>query len=59
MNEGSRNRVPVAGTASLNLAEYASAIDGQEIQINFSIKVPVGITDCSPSLCVSALYTNF
>lgn len=58
MNEGSRNRVLVAETVSLNLAEYASAVDRQEIQINFSIKVPVGITECSPSLWVSALY-NF
>jgi hypothetical protein len=58
MKEGSRNRVPVAETTSLNLAEYASAVDGEETQINFSIKVPIGITECSPSLCVSALY-NF
>lgn len=56
MNEESRNRVPVVGTASLNLAEYASSADGKEIQINLSVKVPVGISECSPSLSVSALY---
>lgn len=56
MNKESKNRVPVVGTALLNLAEYASSADGKEIQINLSVKVPVGTSERSPSLSVSALY---
>lgn len=56
MNEESRNRVPVVGTASLNLAEYASSADGKEIPINVAVNAPVGTSECSLSLCVSAFY---
>ncbi|KAG6630792.1 hypothetical protein I3843_13G036800 [Carya illinoinensis] len=53
MKEGSRNKIPVVGTASLNLAEHAFAADRREIQINVSVKVPGCATETSPSLCLS------
>lgn len=54
MKEGSRSKIPVVGTASLNLAEYAFAADRREIQINVSVKIAGSATETSPSLFVSA-----
>ncbi|KAK9282941.1 hypothetical protein L1049_011166 [Liquidambar formosana] len=53
LNQGPKNKVPVVGTASLNLAEFASAAQEKEVEINVPLTLPAGSIECSPSLCLS------
>jgi hypothetical protein len=52
--QGPKNKVPVVGTASLNLAEYASAADQKEFELNIPLTLSGSATEPSPSLCVCA-----
>lgn len=52
--QGPKNKVPVVGTASLNLAEYASAADQKEFELNIPLTLSGNATEPSPSLCVCA-----
>ncbi|KAF5954975.1 hypothetical protein HYC85_007831 [Camellia sinensis] len=51
LNKGPINKVPVVATASLNLAEFASANEEKEVEISIPLLVPGGSSQCSPSLC--------
>ncbi|KAJ7971695.1 EEIG1/EHBP1 N-terminal domain containing protein [Quillaja saponaria] len=54
LNQGPKNKVPVVGTASLNLAEFASAADQKDFELNIPLTLPGGAVEPSPSpsLCV-------
>ncbi|KAG6601238.1 hypothetical protein SDJN03_06471, partial [Cucurbita argyrosperma subsp. sororia] len=52
-NQVLRNSYTVVGTASLNLAEYASKADGKEIQISLPLKVRGSTPEFSPLLLLS------
>ncbi|XP_062091707.1 uncharacterized protein LOC133797710 [Humulus lupulus] len=43
VNQGLKNRAPVFGTSSLNLADYASTTEGKE----FGLKIPLNVPGCS------------
>ncbi|CAH8356767.1 unnamed protein product [Eruca vesicaria subsp. sativa] len=54
MKQGQKNKAPLVGTASLNLAEYARVTDQRE----FELKIPLTLSACiasepHPLLCVS------
>lgn len=52
--QGPKNKVPVVGTASLNLAEYASAADKKEFELNIPLILPgAAAAEAFPSLCIS------
>ncbi|KAL7184975.1 hypothetical protein ACSBR2_027006 [Camellia fascicularis] len=53
LNKGPINKVPVVATASLNLAEFASANEEKEVEISIPLSVPGGRSQCSPLLCLS------
>ncbi|OVA17123.1 EEIG1/EHBP1 N-terminal domain [Macleaya cordata] len=54
LNQGLKNKVPVVGTASLNLAEFASAAAEKEVEVNIPLSVLGGSADSHhPSLCLS------
>lgn len=48
--QGPKNKVLIVGTASLNLAEYASAADQKEFEINVPLTLSGGATEAYPSL---------
>lgn len=48
-----RPKVPVIGTASLNLAEFASVVDQKDFDLNIPLTIPGGsAVEPSPSLSV-------
>lgn len=55
-NQKPKNKVPVVGTASLNLAEFASAVDQKGSDLSIPLTLPGGSSsssvDPSPSLTV-------
>ncbi|KAK3012120.1 hypothetical protein RJ639_012509 [Escallonia herrerae] len=54
LNKGQKDKVPVIGTASLNLAEFASAAE-KDNEMSIPLAMPNGSIKCSPSLCTSTL----
>lgn len=52
MNQRPKSKVPVVGTALLNLAEFASVADQKDFDLNIPLTVPGGSAESSPSLCV-------
>ncbi|KAK3031426.1 hypothetical protein RJ639_036167 [Escallonia herrerae] len=50
---GPKNKVPIVGTASINLAEFASAAQEEEFELNIPLAVPGSATESRPSLCIS------
>ncbi|XP_024986689.1 uncharacterized protein LOC112521916 [Cynara cardunculus var. scolymus] len=53
LSPGPKNKVPVVGTASLNLADYASAGEEKDFELDIPLTVPCGATDSPPSLHIS------
>ncbi|KAF8397997.1 hypothetical protein HHK36_016923 [Tetracentron sinense] len=53
LSQGPKNKVPVVGTASLNLAEYASTEEEKEIEINVPLTLSGGCAEPNPSLLLS------
>ncbi|KAL4606694.1 hypothetical protein ACB092_09G122400 [Castanea dentata] len=52
--QGPKNKAPVVGTASLNLAEYASAADQKECELEIPLTLSGGAgAEPTPSLCIS------
>ncbi|XP_071734816.1 uncharacterized protein [Rutidosis leptorrhynchoides] len=47
---GLKNKVPVIGTASLNLAEFASAAEDQDLELTIPLSVSCGPIERPPSL---------
>ncbi|RZC82692.1 hypothetical protein C5167_045477 [Papaver somniferum] len=53
LNQGVKNKNPVVGTASLNLAEYVSAAAEKEIEVSIPLCLSSGNADSHPSLSLS------
>ncbi|KAK4272661.1 hypothetical protein QN277_021181 [Acacia crassicarpa] len=53
LNQRQKTKVPVVGTASLNLAEFASAADQKDFDLNIPLSLPGGSVEPCPVLCVS------
>ncbi|KAF7804216.1 uncharacterized protein G2W53_043327 [Senna tora] len=53
LSQRPKNKVPVFGTASLNLAEFASAADQKDFDLNIPLTLSGGSADPYPSLCIS------
>ncbi|XP_042512326.1 uncharacterized protein LOC122087310 isoform X2 [Macadamia integrifolia] len=51
--QGQKNKVPVVGTATLNLAEFASAGEEKEIEIDIPLVQPGGGAEPHPIICIS------
>ncbi|GMI71117.1 hypothetical protein like AT3G11760 [Hibiscus trionum] len=52
-SQGSKSKAPVVGTASLNLAEYASAAEQKEFELNIPLILSYGAAEPGPQLCIS------
>ena len=52
-----KNKVRTVGTASLNLAEFASKAEGKELEISIPLTVSGNATEPRPSLFVS-IFSN-
>ncbi|KAA8518443.1 hypothetical protein F0562_015917 [Nyssa sinensis] len=52
LNQGPKNKVPIVGTASLNLAEFASNAEEKEFERNIPL-ISGSAADPCPSLCIS------
>ena len=56
MKQGQKNKAPLAGTASLNLSEYARVTDQREFEINIPLTLSACIaSEPHPLLCVRSL----
>ncbi|KAE8681844.1 hypothetical protein F3Y22_tig00111303pilonHSYRG00077 [Hibiscus syriacus] len=54
LNQGHMNKFPVIiGTASLNLAEYASSSEKKEFELNVPLMVSAGAAESGPQLYIS------
>lgn len=53
LNQGPKGKVPVVGSASVNLAEFASASEQEELELNIPLTLAAGAAEPCPSLCVS------
>ncbi|XP_057742447.1 uncharacterized protein LOC130960927 [Arachis stenosperma] len=53
LNQRSKGKVPVVGTASLNLAEFASAVDQKDFDLNIPLILSGGSVEPSLSLSIS------
>ncbi|KAE8700905.1 hypothetical protein F3Y22_tig00110551pilonHSYRG00123 [Hibiscus syriacus] len=53
-SQGLKNKDPVVGTASLNLAEYASAAERKEFELNIPLvlSTSTGAAEPGPQLCI-------
>lgn len=58
LNKCPKSKVPVVGTASLNLAEFASVADQKEFELNLPLSASSGSVD-RPALCVRAFSLFF
>lgn len=52
LNVRRKNKVAVVGTASLNLADLASADEKKDFDLNIPLTLPGGSVEPSPVLCV-------
>lgn len=50
-----KNKVHVIGTASLNLADYASLAEEKEFELDIPLTVPCGATEPCPTLHVCTI----
>ncbi|XLU75961.1 hypothetical protein S245_035014 [Arachis hypogaea] len=53
LNQGPKSKVPVLGTALLNIAEFASLADQKDFDLSIPLIIPGVSTESSPSLCIS------
>ncbi|KAJ6382392.1 hypothetical protein OIU77_030944 [Salix suchowensis] len=51
-DQGQKNKVPAVGTATVNLAEFASAAEQKEFELRLPLVVSAGVADHQPLLCV-------
>ncbi|MED6106189.1 hypothetical protein PIB30_002641 [Stylosanthes scabra] len=52
LNQGPKSKVPVLGTALLNIAEFASLADQKDFDLSIPLAVSGASTELSPSLCI-------
>lgn len=50
---GAKNKVPIVGTALLNLSQYASTAEQKEFEIKVPLTLPGGGPEPQPTLVVS------
>lgn len=55
LNQGTKNKLSVIGTAALNLAEFTSVAEGKDLEINVPLSLLGAQAEHNPSLCVSAV----
>ncbi|XP_015900452.3 uncharacterized protein LOC107433649 [Ziziphus jujuba] len=57
LNQGPKNKVPIIGTALVNIAEFVSAAEEKELDVNIPLALPGGggaaAAETCPSLCIS------
>ncbi|KAH0971800.1 hypothetical protein GBA52_023956 [Prunus armeniaca] len=53
LNQGPKNKAPVVGTASVNLAEFVSEAEQKELQLNIPLTSSGAAAEPCPSLCIS------
>ncbi|KAI4348861.1 hypothetical protein L6164_009530 [Bauhinia variegata] len=53
LNQRTKTKVPIVGTASVNLAEFACASDQKDFELNIPLTLPGGVVEPSPSLLIS------
>ncbi|OIW05177.1 hypothetical protein TanjilG_19808 [Lupinus angustifolius] len=53
LNQRSKSKALVIGTALLNIAEFASQADQRDFDLNIPLTLPSGSVEQSPSLCIS------
>nr|GEY10361.1 hypothetical protein [Tanacetum cinerariifolium] len=58
LSPGPKNKVPVIGTASLNLAEFASAAEEKELDLAIPVSISNGATEPHPSLHIQLSLTE-
>ena len=57
LNPGPKNKVPVIGTASLNLADFASsAAEEKDLELTIPLTIACGATEPRPSLHVHVVF---
>ncbi|XP_004303395.1 PREDICTED: uncharacterized protein LOC101301406 [Fragaria vesca subsp. vesca] len=53
LNQGPKIKAPVVGTTSVNLAEFISAAEENELQLNIPLTMSASAAEPCPSLCIS------
>lgn len=53
LNQGSKNKMPIVGTALVNLAEYVLAAEHKEVEVNVPLTSDGGLVEPRPTLCLS------
>ncbi|PON42086.1 EEIG1/EHBP1 N-terminal domain containing protein [Parasponia andersonii] len=53
LNQGPKNKIPIIGTALVNLAEFVSAAEQKELELNIPLTPCAGSADPCPTLCLS------
>ncbi|KAJ6756167.1 hypothetical protein OIU79_028555 [Salix purpurea] len=53
VNQGLKNKVPGVGSATVNLAEFASTAEQKEFELRLPLMVSAGVAEPCPLLCVS------
>lgn len=53
LNQGPKSKIPVVGTALLNLAEFVSEAGKEEFEVNVPLTIPSGDAELHPSICLS------
>lgn len=56
VNQGPKNKVPGVGTATVNLAEFASAAEQKEFELRLPLMVSAGVAEPRPLLCVCCAF---
>jgi len=56
LNQRPKNKIPVVGTGSLNLAEYASVVDQKDFDLSIPLTIPGG-SAVDPSLSLTVCST--
>lgn len=52
LNQGPKNKVPIVGTALVNIAEYVSAAEQKELELNIPLISCSGSAEACATLCV-------
>ncbi|KAF5750599.1 hypothetical protein HS088_TW03G00938 [Tripterygium wilfordii] len=53
LNQRTKNKIPVVGTGSVNLAEFASAAEQKEFELSIPLVHPAATAESNPLLCIS------
>ncbi|KAM6547775.1 hypothetical protein CsatB_019451 [Cannabis sativa] len=53
LNQGSKNKIPVVGTALVNIAEFVSAAEEKELELNIPLTPCGGSSEPCPTLCLT------